>query len=323
MTLLSICIPTYNRSRYLSDLLSCILEQEDQDIEVVVSDNASTDNTPDVIEKYRSKFSNFIYVRQSKNMGYDLNFLSAINNASGKYVWLIGDDDAIESNGIKCVKESLDGMQDVAGLEVGVVIYDTNMQRVLGRRSLSEDGYLYGFKEILEATISHIGYISGHVIRKKYWDGIVQAYPVSDYIGTYYIHVYILILIMKKYKKWGFLNNTCIRYRSDNDSVLSSDVDWEKRLIIDINGYDRIIKDTVGNNYIIRNIRKKIITSIIIGRIKDAKRKNIFRNRSKVLLKTLFSSYKLCPSFYYKLIPIYILNYRISKIIYRIINRRY
>ena len=63
MTLLSICIPTYNRAEYLKKTLESIVWQRDflsKDVEVVISDNCSTDDTASVVAKFVEKYPNKI-----------------------------------------------------------------------------------------------------------------------------------------------------------------------------------------------------------------------------------------------------------------------
>jgi len=110
--ILSICIPTYNRAHYLKECLDSIVAQFDDrdardDIEVVVSDNASPDNTRELVEKYRKKFSNVKYFRNEKNIGFDLNVANAVENASGEYCWYMGDDDCISGNSLRFLTKFL------------------------------------------------------------------------------------------------------------------------------------------------------------------------------------------------------------------------
>ncbi len=90
--LLSICIPTYNRAEYLRGALENITEDPafDEKVEIVISDNASTDNTQEVGEEYSSKFKNVKYYRNSENVK-DANFNLALKRASGKYLKLSND----------------------------------------------------------------------------------------------------------------------------------------------------------------------------------------------------------------------------------------
>ena len=104
--LLSICIPTYNRLQYLKELLPEVLTQaECGDIEVLVSDNASTDGTVDYLRS-------IIHVRlrwwkNVENVGGDRNFLKCVEEARGTYIWLFGDDDILPSDSVKKVVDFL------------------------------------------------------------------------------------------------------------------------------------------------------------------------------------------------------------------------
>ena len=95
--ILSICIPTYNRKNKLDTCLSFLVEdylELEDEIEVVISDNCSTDLTEEMIkEKYPIFFKN--YFKSDKNYGPQQNFYTTVLKATGKFVWLIGDDDFV------------------------------------------------------------------------------------------------------------------------------------------------------------------------------------------------------------------------------------
>lgn len=95
MKLLSICIPTYNRKDCLIQCLESIVNKQDlSEIEIVISDNASSDGTNEIMKEYLIKYPNIIYFRNDENIGFDKNVLKVISLASGKYCLFIGDDDA-------------------------------------------------------------------------------------------------------------------------------------------------------------------------------------------------------------------------------------
>ena len=103
--LLTIGIPTYNRSSKLAKLLY-FLEDEiyasncESAVEVIVSDNCSSDNTESVVENYiqqnQCKYI-FKYNRNDKNLGLVNNVLKIYEFAEGNYVWVMGDDDIYHS----------------------------------------------------------------------------------------------------------------------------------------------------------------------------------------------------------------------------------
>ena len=76
--LISVCIPHYNRSRYLLAVLDSIRVQDHPEVEVIISDDCSTDDSAEVIPKYLASVEGstqvrFKYMRQPKNLGYDGN----------------------------------------------------------------------------------------------------------------------------------------------------------------------------------------------------------------------------------------------------------
>ena len=95
---LTIGIPTYNRGSKLDRLLGILYQQIDKEglsnqVEILVSDNFSTDDTHLVLKKYSAIKDTFIYFIQESNVGFDQNVLSIYKQSRLKYVWLLADDD--------------------------------------------------------------------------------------------------------------------------------------------------------------------------------------------------------------------------------------
>lgn len=96
--LLSICIPTYNRETYLKQCLESIIHQDAFDetrIEIVISDNASSDNTTQICEEYTQKYSNIFYFRNTSNIWAVKNIAGLPSLAHWEYVWFLSDDDLL------------------------------------------------------------------------------------------------------------------------------------------------------------------------------------------------------------------------------------
>lgn len=110
MKKLSICIPTYNRSAFLDVLLESLVDQisasgRGDEIEVLVSDNASPDNTPAIGAKYQTAIR---YWRNAENIGPDANFLKLFGEACGKFIWLPGDDDTVRPDTLQYILRMID-----------------------------------------------------------------------------------------------------------------------------------------------------------------------------------------------------------------------
>jgi glycosyltransferase involved in cell wall biosynthesis len=95
--LLTIAIPTYNRSNELELLLTVLAPQlvGHPEIELYISDNASPDNTTALVQRFQAEDLVVRYHRHPENIGPDANFLSCFRAAQGKYFWLFSDDDII------------------------------------------------------------------------------------------------------------------------------------------------------------------------------------------------------------------------------------
>lgn len=94
--LLSLCLATYNRARYLDRYLTHHIEAFEAagiDYEVVVSDNASTDETPQILALYAARYPRVRVIRQAKNLGAHPNILTTLREARGEVVVSISDDD--------------------------------------------------------------------------------------------------------------------------------------------------------------------------------------------------------------------------------------
>lgn len=117
--LLTIAIPTYNRSVYLDiclERIGCELanlsENQRNLVNIFVSDNGSTDSTQDVVLKHKDQLSHcFESFRNDDNMGMDFNFTQCYQSAKTPYVWLVGDDDVILPNGLENVLDVLSSCQ--------------------------------------------------------------------------------------------------------------------------------------------------------------------------------------------------------------------
>ena len=115
--LLTIAIPTYNRSWDLANMLKSIeAELKTTDyiniIDVLIVDNNSSDDTRMICEEYREKIKNFNYICNSENVGIVGNMYNCITFSGGEYIWTIGDDETILEGGINRVINSIINFKD-------------------------------------------------------------------------------------------------------------------------------------------------------------------------------------------------------------------
>lgn len=100
----SIGIPTYNRADMLEHSVLSALKQDYDFLEIIISDNCSTDSTQQVCQALCDKDVRVKYIQQSSNAGASGNFNAVLEQATGDFFMWLGDDDWIDSNYISfCV----------------------------------------------------------------------------------------------------------------------------------------------------------------------------------------------------------------------------
>lgn len=122
--LITIAIPTYNRADcYLKQSIQSALDQTYPNIELIVSDNCSTDNTEMVVKDFKD--SRIRYFRQRENIGANNNFNFCLQQANGGYFLLLQDDDLIDNDFIETCMKSVSHGIDVGIIRTGTRVIDS------------------------------------------------------------------------------------------------------------------------------------------------------------------------------------------------------
>ncbi len=179
---LSICIPTYNREKYLKECIDSIINQEwfnEEEIEIVISDNASIDNTTEVVKSYQEKYTNIKYLKNEENIWAIKNILNLPNLANWEYVWFLSDDDMLSDIGIKSTLETI--------------------KKQKPDFILSNFFWFWNWKEIEYEKISKIWTTKNIIWINKFFDFLAET--------KYDITSYIMLLSIFCFKKELFTNN--------------------------------------------------------------------------------------------------------------------
>ena len=104
--ILSICIPTYERPLQLENLLKSIesaYKEHEISLEICISDSSTGERSESIVGAYDKKL-NIKYQKNRGAFGYAGNFRNCVNMATGKFAWLVGDDDLILKDAFKNIK---------------------------------------------------------------------------------------------------------------------------------------------------------------------------------------------------------------------------
>ena len=182
--LLSIAIPTYNRAGYLDLCLSQICKQlqaHEKDIELIVSDNASPDNTEMIVQKYIAEGQQISYTRNPENIGADNNISQAFQLAAAKYVLVLADDDVLVDGAIAKIMHVLrNGEYGVVHLQA--YPYQDNFAKEYPKRSKRPATIEYhNTYDFIRRVNYYFTFISGNIVNKSLVD---RGINTQDFDGT-------------------------------------------------------------------------------------------------------------------------------------------
>jgi glycosyltransferase involved in cell wall biosynthesis len=184
--LLSVCIATRNRAAVIGETLESVLAGLPANVEIVVLDGASTDDTERVMRSYTERHAQIRYVRLTQNGGVDLDYHRAVQHARGEFCWLMTDDDLVVPGGVETIVRQL--THDVDLVIVNSQVCDGTISQVLEERRL-DIARDYRFKpEEFEAFFRlcayYMSFIGSVVVRRSVW----LERDEQPYLGTEFIH---------------------------------------------------------------------------------------------------------------------------------------
>jgi glycosyltransferase involved in cell wall biosynthesis len=139
MPAVSICIPTYNHAKFIGDALASASSQRYDDLEIVVLDNASQDDTARLVAQMASKDSRIKYVRHPENVGLIRNFDACLRLAQGRYIKFLCADDVLEPDCVARMVAVLDRQPGVSLVACARIMSDIDLKpvRTLATRAVA------------------------------------------------------------------------------------------------------------------------------------------------------------------------------------------
>ncbi|WCF05654.1 glycosyltransferase [Paenibacillus thiaminolyticus] len=203
--LLSICIPTYNRASDLDCCLKSIFSQltKDAPVEVIVSDNASTDDTPQVINRYAALYPCLKYSRNSENIGADRNIYHVMRQAQGTFIKMQGDDDYYLEGTLMPLIEVVNSHRDCGIIHIHV---HNNDRRVYTAE---------GASAFLNASSIMSTFISGMIVRKEDLERVEEP---TKFIDSCFNQAYLQYAILMNNPKFCVVNRSIFQFGNNQPS---------------------------------------------------------------------------------------------------------
>lgn len=223
--LVSICSTTYNREKFIGQALdSWLMQKVNFNIEIVISDDCSTDNTVNIIEEYITNYPNikFKLLKATQNQGFVKNSIKVYESAEGKYIaHCDGDDYWIDEHKLQKQVDFLEKNPDYVMCFTNSYIYNqkTNEKRIAKVNSWDTCTTREILKEHNSLTAEKHGELQtlGHMSSIVFRNFIIISYPKWYY--TTYNNDDTLFVMLSKYGKAKMINEVCTIYRINEDGV--------------------------------------------------------------------------------------------------------
>jgi abequosyltransferase len=331
--LLSICIPTYNRSHLLKGLIENIYSEIDkfgneEDVQVLVVDGKSEDSTAEVIDKIMAT-RKLKYFRREKKVGIDRDILKCVELADGKYCWLFSDDDRFTPGAISHLLDILKNGENLTGCFCNRLSYDFQMEKKVAEVNgwpgkIMNNNRIFTDKPTCFQFIGmDFGFISSQIVKRSEWQKVVEKEDFEDLYDSYYLMVHIIGKMMDKEFKWLYINRPMLMQRTGNDSLLKSS-GVINRQIIEHNSFERIINRHYDRNSEEYRIFFKKMVIRLPRVVANFKSQHIDYRTQRRLMEIYYGKYKSYCAFWFRVIPIFIIPnavfYYIKKMYYKFIS---
>jgi abequosyltransferase len=197
---ISICIPAYNRSKFLNPLLDSIVTQDadTNDFEIVIAEDKSKERAQikAIIDEYvinNSKIS-FIYHENETNLGYDRNIKNLIDISRGEYCFFMGNDDIMAIDAIKKVIDTLGKNKNIGVIIRSYDWFDFDYKKPIQQiKYFSEDRVFQSGSEAISFAFRRSGVISGYIVNRD----IAVEVKTDQFDGILFYQMYLSCKILQ------------------------------------------------------------------------------------------------------------------------------
>lgn len=224
MIALSICIPTFNFGAFIGETLDSILRQAGDDVEVIVLDGGSTDDTADVVQSRQVDHPQLRYSRQGFRGGIDRDIETAVDLAQGQYCWLFSADDIMLPGAVGKVLDAIRSDRDIyvcehrlCDIRMVPIVDHPPFNGVPGPHlfdlSIASDRAQYFARA--RTSEAFFSFMATPIFRTSLWKGVTVP---EFFRGTCWIVAGRLLSTFKDGPRIEYMGEKLLHKRGDNDS---------------------------------------------------------------------------------------------------------
>lgn len=192
----SICVPAYNRARYLGSLLDSVLSQDFEDYEIVICEDHSPERAEirDIVHCYDERHPNKIrYFENPVNLGYDANIRQLVSEASGSYCFFLGNDDLMSAGALSHLHELLQRHPEAGFVLRSYAVFEDNPANVIHElRYFSDERELASGADAITVCYRRSGVISGYIVHRD----DAYACATDQFDGTLYYQMHLTVSVL-------------------------------------------------------------------------------------------------------------------------------
>ncbi len=220
---ISILLSTYNGEKYLQEQLESLLGQTFCDFEVLIRDDGSTDGTLDIINDYMTYDSRFVLIKDDKgNIGSSLSFFELLKYSTTEYIMFCDQDDVWLPNKIELSLQKIQVLEKENNEGIPLLVFSD--LEVVDENLQSIDKSFWSYQKILP----NIGYIWKKLLAQNMVTGCTMIFnkDVKKYLSPlafeYMDHDHYIAVIISKYGKLSYINQSLLKYRQHSFNIYGS-----------------------------------------------------------------------------------------------------
>lgn len=160
----SICIPTYNGALFIEKTIRSVLDSTYSNVEIIISDDGSNDNTVKIIEEIDDK--RVCLLKNNQHMGVPKNWNASIKNANGEFIGLLNQDDLIGPFWISFAVQILQNHSHIGWVSTAFNIIDKD-NKIIDHKSIFPETKEYSLNEVFLNIVRLDGFAPTFIARRK------------------------------------------------------------------------------------------------------------------------------------------------------------
>ena len=290
----SVCVPVFNGELYIAELIESLIAQSFSDIEIIISDNASIDKTPEIIKSYAAKDARIQYFRNAENIGYSRNIAAAVLKARCEYIAIYHSDDVYHPQIIEKELSLLESDSSIGGVFTYPAIFYNNIKKAerknyykifskMGLFQREFNAFVGRYEDYFPLLLEYgnIFACPSFMTRKKIFlkiGGFTDLYPSNEDFELW-------IKYLKCGWKLGVINDYLLYYRMSNNHASAY---WRRRPEIAVM-YKVIDEMLISKNKLSQYERTLYAKNKAIGYARSAVNAAAIKNYSKAHAFSLIS----------------------------------